>query len=561
MQRSNSAHRASASTPFADLERTALALGLVQLLLHLAFTLASNDPRILVPHLVSWIQDLVLLSLAVLLAVGLGSISGPSWGSRVMAAAWCALLALGALLAVYPRMLQSSLAFPVNLFNTDLGAATVFLRDYAGLRALWPAAMALCAGCVAPRLTFLRLPHGPIVLGILLVLAIPTLIPQAPNPIVFSIQDRLADAFRSGTRAVPRLVPGGAPEAGGFAPAPSPLEADRPPIYDHIVLVVLEGITADAFESEFLGTPGGFSERNAGRARYFRNYWATNLDSYPSLIAMTTSVQVPFRAYADPALYEGVNDLPNAPRALRKKGYRTLFVSTYEHQPFVPNRTDWDRVTDRKDLPSLEGWTSLGGSRMESATEDRAAIPLILQHAVAAPRSFILSELAYGHTPEWRARTGVTQLAYCDAYLSELAEGLTGAGVAERTLIVVVSDHGERSGPSRVENYRVPLLIVGRGVAPGEDTVTRSHLDLQGLIAHFTMGTPLPPARNRLATVGSTERWIYGEIVPPLDHLFIDDTTGRVLGRGGALEPMDVHRRFQELLDLAERIRTWSAAM
>lgn len=46
------------------------------------------------------------------------------------------LLALGMFLATYPRMLQSSLAFPVNLFKADAATATTFLREYSGLRVL-----------------------------------------------------------------------------------------------------------------------------------------------------------------------------------------------------------------------------------------------------------------------------------------------------------------------------------------------------------------------------------------------------------------------------------------
>ncbi len=544
--------------PLSDLvaaKRTALALGLVQLTLHIAFAISSNDPRIIMPHLISWIQDLALLSL-VISAGSLAALLSPlSYIGVVAALCRGTLLILGAILALYPGMLQSSLAFPVNMFNTDLDTATVFLREYAGIGMLWPAAIALCAGSAAPRFTFLRLPRKRTLLAILLILALATLFGEAPNPIVFSIKDKFRELARVGARAVPRLVPGVSHGLSASTAAPSPLESDSPPEYNHIVLVVLEGVTAARFESEFLNKPGGFSERNAKHARYFRNYWTTNLDSYTSLIAMTTSLEVPFRSYSDPARYEGINAFPNAAGALKKKGYRTLFVSTYEYQPFVPNRTAWDRIADRRDLPGLNGWTSLGTSRMESATEDRAALPLILKYTASAPRTFVLSELVYGHTPEWMASTGLTQLAYYDTYLSELLNGLAKEGLADTTLTVVVSDHGERSASSAPDNYRVPLLIIGKGVPAGEDTEVRSHLDLQGIMAHYILRVPLPARRSNLTTVGSTERWIYGEIVPPDQYVFIDDRTGQVLNRGGRLEPVAVHKRFQELINLVDGIK------
>lgn len=83
---------------------------------------------------------------------------GPPWLRRFSAtASRVMLLALGAILAAYPSMLQSSLAFPVNIFQTDVGSAEVFFHDFVGWRNLWPAATAVFAGIVAPRLGFLRL--------------------------------------------------------------------------------------------------------------------------------------------------------------------------------------------------------------------------------------------------------------------------------------------------------------------------------------------------------------------------------------------------------------------
>ena len=535
----------------APVERTALALAGIQLALHVTFALASKDPRILVPHLVAWTQDACLLSLMALLA----NIPARLGARLTTAILRGALLALGATLAIYPRMLQSYLAFPVSVFSADIGIARLFLLDYLGWRGLWPSAIALVAGVIAPRLEILRLPCKRAFLGVALSVLFVTCWRPAPNPLVFSLQDRLSLLTHGRSRAVPRLVPGRSGAAHGFDEAPSPLEVDRPMRYDRVLLVVLESVTASAFERELLHRDGGFAERNAAHCRYFRRYYSLNQDSYTSLIAMTTSVEVPFRSYADPARYDAVNRLPNAPRALKKKGYRALFVSTYEHQPFVPNRADWGRIADRRDLPTLHGFVSLGTSRMEAATEDRAAIPLILSELRAAPRALVLAELVYGHAPEWRAVTGIAQLDYYDAYLTELIEGVAQAGLAPKTLVLVVSDHGERSKVSDPDNYRVPLLVVGETVAPGEDDELRSHLDLQDILAHSLMGTSLPPPRSRLMVVGSTERWVYGEIAGPSEHLFIDDQSGTVLSRGGSLEPVEVHRRFQGLVDEVDATR------
>ncbi len=105
--------------------------------------------------------------------------------------------------------------------------------------------------------------------------------------------------------------------------------------------------------------------------------------------------------------------------------------------------------------------------------------------------------------------------------LTGLLDRLTAAQLEPRTLIIVVSDHGNRSKSSDAENYRIPLLVTGHGVRPLVDNTFRSHIDLEGVIAHYLVDTALPPNQERVFVVGSTERWVYGEIHETGDHLSV----------------------------------------
>lgn len=229
-------------------------------------------------------------------------------------------------------------------------------------------------------------------------------------------------------------------------------------------------------------------------------------------------------------------------RGHRSNGFGALFVSTYAYQPFVPNLGDWDQSLGRRDLGDLGQWISVGPSRMEAATEDRAALPAIFEFMTAQPRSFVLAELVFGHSPEWRAKTGLAPLEHNDRYLSELWERLTDAGLSARTLLVVVSDHGDRSRPEP-ENYRVPLLVLGEGQERGVDDALGLHLDLQGVIAGHLAGGSMPPARPAVTFVGSTERWVYGILLAAREYGFLDEPAGRLLS--GNLAPRFVHEAFQ----------------
>jgi hypothetical protein len=186
---------------------------------------------------------------------------------------------------------------------------------------------------------------------------------------------------------------------------------------------------------------------------------------------------------------------------------------------------------------------------MESATEDRAALSTIMGITAAHAKTFILHEMVYGHTTEWQARTGQSQLAYYNDYLQELLKDLEVRGLVNRSLLVIVSDHGNRARPAVAENYRVPLLIAGPQVSGGSDSVFRSHQDLAGIIASVLSQSSLPPGRKEQYEVGSTELWVYGTILANGDFLFIDDLSGRVLAQQGQLKATDVRNAFQSALN------------
>ena len=76
-----------------------------------------------------------------------------------------------------------------------------------------------------------------------------------------------------------------------------------------------------------------------------------------------------------------------------------------------------------------------------------------------------------------------------DAEVGKLLEALDGSAVRDRTLVVITSDHGESLGEhdyyfDHGENLfdpsmRIPLLVAGPGVAPGQRTdVLATTLDL-----------------------------------------------------------------------------------
>jgi hypothetical protein len=532
-----------------------VSFALVQLVLHLYSSLSSHDPRLLPPHLVAWLHDLLILSMSHL---AFRSVAG--WlPLRLRAAGEFLFMALlfvaGLLLSIYPQMLRAYLSFPVNLFAGRFVAASVLLTEYLGLSNLLPLVCAAAAGAVALLLPS-SAPVFPgnvrrLLLGfwVLMLVVGLLMVPRSPHPIMNSLREEFTLLMSHAHRDVPYLHPPVASQRESRSTGSGGNGMSAPFRADHIFLIVLEGVTADQFEKEFFFEGAKFFPRIRSQSRYYERYYTTNLDSYTSLIAMLTSEQVPYRAYTDTELYDGVNEAPNLPRSLRRQGFHTLFLSTYEYQPFIPVRRDWTRIMHRRDFPAAKGFVSVESSRMESATEDRAALPTLASFPLLYPKTFALHELAYGHTTEWRAKTGVSQLAYYDAYLNELLDRLIAAGVWSNSLLVIVSDHGDRAKASNPENYRVPLLLAGSGIGQGRDATFRSHLELQRIMSFALTGEPLPPERTDAFVVGSTERWVYGTIRSNGDHLLIDDHAGTAISSHGSLDASDVYRKFQMMID------------
>ncbi len=509
--------------------------------LHLFAAIAARDPRMPVPHALAWLHDLLVLVAIAAPAWAVGRRTA-TWAEAIRLTAGGGVVAVSMPLALAPALLASFLMSPANLFTSDLGSAKVFVDDYLGWSGLWPAGLALVTGIAGWRTWEWRCGRKSGIAGaVLLVPAILTLGMDSPNALVFGLQDSLRQAFVP--RHVARLTttPDGTAQLDA-APTPVWPTSVVTARYDRVAVVVLETVTTKDFDEIFLRSDGFFA-RQRHQTRVFTRHLTTNQDSYTALVAMTVGIQVPFRAYAAPERYAAVNDAPNMVRSLRDIGFISMFVSTYEHQPFVPVRADWDRVLDRRDLGDLSTWTSLGSQRMEAATDDRVALSTLVGFLAESPGRMVMAELVYGHSPAWQARFGLTPTAYADLYLTQLWDDLTSKGMTDRMLLVVVADHGHRSRTGEPDNYRVPLVVIGAGVPPGEDRSLRSHLDVPGIIAHFLGGGPLPPPRESVLVVGSTERWIYGMFRADGTSALIDDGSGRMLS--GTLDPAEVRRAFQ----------------
>ncbi len=105
-------------------------------------------------------------------------------------------------------------------------------------------------------------------------------------------------------------------------------------------------------------------------------------------------------------------------------------------------------------------------------------------------------------------------------------------------------------GADHIQAVMRRLLVSGRGIAPQRISAFLSHKDLPHIILHFLADRPLPEVHDSLLTVGSTERWGYGQITQQGDYLFIDNNTGAVLAGRGIDDPQAIFELFQHDLNV-----------
>ncbi len=149
---------------------------------------------------------------------------------------------------------------------------------------------------------------------------------------------------------------------------------------------------------------------------------------------------------------------------------------------------------------------------------------------------------------EWLRGQFEGEVLYTDRYVGEMLDALDRLGIADRTIVVIVADHGEAflehhwlGHTNRVDEtlVHVPLLLRGPGVTPGRirsrvSTVQigATLLRLAGLDpAGFGMAPPLPldsaGARGRPALAETERRGCFTALVADRYKLVIDHRTCR----------------------------------
>jgi arylsulfatase A-like enzyme len=274
-------------------------------------------------------------------------------------------------------------------------------------------------------------------------------------------------------------------------------------------------------------------------------------------------------------------DVPLMAEVLKRAGFRTAgFVSSIVLARPCGLERGFDEFSDRFDVGQDDArFLNTIQRRGDVATGE--AIAWLGAHA--RDRFFMWVHLYDPHDPyeppgkyavQYADRPYDGEVAWSDELVGRLLSALSDAGVADQTLVVATSDHGEGLGDhgETVHGYfvyestlHVPLVVRGPGVKRGTviDAVTRSVdlfptvMDMLGLKA----ATPETDGRSLAAGLHGgtlTDEPSFAESLVPLVHYGWSDLRAVRDGRwkyvlAPRAELYDLNRDPGELLNLVER--------
>ncbi len=291
--------------------------------------------------------------------------------------------------------------------------------------------------------------------------------------------------------------------------------------YNKVIVLVMETMNNDMYTKAQEDFPLDFIHQS----HLFTNYYTPNLDSYTALIAMLNSIYVPYQSYTNTDKYTFLNEQNNLVKFFNTNGYFTSFLipAASHHIRFTPNPDDWDKIVFHNDF-DLDDYTCVTSSKIEMACEDLVVFDDTIDILKNNKKAFVFHEMVYGHTSEWFSKTGITTEEYYNAYFNKMVAELKSENLWEKSLLIIIADHGPRLNPQNVEDYNIPLLFCADDLESLENSTLYSQIDFKDILLNYITDSPKPKERDIIYTIGNSGELVYGMITRNGNYAFIDNS-------------------------------------
>jgi choline-sulfatase len=293
-----------------------------------------------------------------------------------------------------------------------------------------------------------------------------------------------------------------------------------------------ERLTTDIYPADFGWTP----DWQHPDARI--DWWYHNLGSVVGAGVAEVTNQLD---YDDEVAFQAAAKLYDLARSADPRPWCLTVSFTHPHDPYVARPRHWDLYAD---CPAL----------------DPTVPPIAFPGQDPHSRRLLLAadHTAFDLTPAQvrRARRGYfASVSYIDEKVGELLALLDRLGLADRTAVVFLSDHGDMLGDRGLwfkmsffeGSARVPLMLAAPGLAPGRVDRPVSTLDLLPTLAALAGVDP-----DAVAPFADGERLDAGARGPvPMEYLAEGSREPMVALRDGPLKLALAERDPPLLFDLA----------
>ncbi|MET3598173.1 choline-sulfatase [Martelella mangrovi] len=229
-----------------------------------------------------------------------------------------------------------------------------------------------------------------------------------------------------------------------------------------------ERLTTDVYPADYGWTP------DYGKPGERIDWWYHNMGSVTGAGVGEISNQL---EYDDEVAYEAVRKVYDLGRRKDDRPFMLTVSFTHPHDPYVARKKYWDLYEDCDHLEPEVGTIDYdaqdGHSKRIFDANDWQKFDISKEDVRRARRAYFAN------------------VSYVDDKIGEILEALEGVGLAEDTVIVFLSDHGDMLGERglwfKMSFYegssRVPLMISAPGMKPGLVKTPASTVDIAATLA------------------------------------------------------------------------------
>lgn len=260
--------------------------------------------------------------------------------------------------------------------------------------------------------------------------------------------------------------------------------------FDKVLVFVMETTTEDDLEQQRQKlTPDSFGRAAIPHVHRYTRYFPGNQDSRTGMLGMLSARFNPYEAYTDEAVakYKDIARPTSLVDHMRTFGYRTGFALSQVELELIVRDLSWDEVMHLSEDESIEAkarFLCFHPYEFEHSCEDRAILPKVLDFLDRSPRAFLYQEFVWGHSFLYNEAARKTNAEYYSSYVDAVIAHLRERDELERTLIVLVSDHGYRDKKWQADptRYQIPLWFYAQRFEAKQDERLLSHLDFKDLL-------------------------------------------------------------------------------